>query len=61
MVFSTAIAFRAGSVAPPRLMDLPAAQESGRSRRYCVFLTSGHLDSDNGWNAASAGIVATSL
>jgi hypothetical protein len=28
---------------------------------YCIFFTSGHLDSDNGWNAWSAGIVATSL
>jgi hypothetical protein len=28
---------------------------------YGVFFTSGHLDSDSGWNAWSAGIVATSL
>jgi hypothetical protein len=28
---------------------------------YFAFFTSGHLDSDNGWNAWSAGIVATSL
>jgi hypothetical protein len=28
---------------------------------YCGFFTSGHLESGNGWNAWSAGIVATSL
>jgi hypothetical protein len=28
---------------------------------YCVFFTSGHLDSDSGWKAWSAGMVATSL
>jgi hypothetical protein len=28
---------------------------------YCSFFTSGHFDSDSGWNATSAGIVATSL
>ena len=28
---------------------------------YYAFLTSGHLDSDNGWNAWSSGIVANKL
>ena len=35
---------------------LGAADIDGR-----VFCTSGHLDSDSGWNASSAGIVATSV
>jgi len=40
-----------------------ADHPTNRSRKlsYCAFFTSGHLDSDNGWNAWSAGIVATSL
>jgi hypothetical protein len=52
----------------------PKSQQSAQSERechtfaartnidfYCSFFTSGHFDSDSGWNATSAGIVATSL
>ncbi len=38
----------------------PHSREDPRDA-YCGFFTNGHLDSDSGWNAWSAGIVATNL
>jgi hypothetical protein len=50
-----------GSIAPFCSLPTLSLQEEDGVDAYCIFFTSGHLDSDNGWNAWSAGIVATSL